>query len=873
MIIVLGIQQTASAQCINQSETNTPWTYIPYFDGYDSYINVREGSGDNAQYWFDHDFTFDMWLKVTFPKTSDDNYVFFSVGTWGDDYNSLYLFFEEYDNDNHWRIRISDGTDGGSTTDRFFYIDDFDNDWYLKWNHIALTYDEYNMRLYLNGSKVLDQSFTFYDTDWGHCVLGGNGTYHEHDFRGDISGFRIWDDKKLTDSEIAYIWDKTFDGENTFASNRRYLNQYLTINMYTSDDNVYSIVPNKQMNEHGIERHNNKHPARPPRIRSLTASNDYNEITLDWTIGTGATPLPTFYVYRKEQGQSGKGDLLCRTNATSYTDTDPDLACDIDYVYTVESVWYNEDDPMNMNGGYYDSEDDLTVTITTKTYPKVGSLSVEAGACDGRIYLDWNNNTPTPVSYSIKFKEDGGSWSTLVNELTVSNYDYEVPTNDLGKSFKYKVDAVGDGCSNYSDEKEGRGNMVCTAVPTSVISSAFDGNIKLIWDFVQSGSPATNFKIFRSTNGVTFNVINPSVDINDREYIDVDAEMCISYQYKVKAYNECNSGDEVNPLSDPSNATILPIQFDNVFTYDGNAEFDASKGYYNNKVLLEWSVNPAKITDIDNYEIYRKTGTGSYQLIETINNSNATSYNDQTTEANVFYEYKIFAKGDCDGTLTTSDSLVALGFRMNTGIVSGKITYQGGNTVENAEVRVSSDQEVEASSIDFDGINHLLTSNKFVDDSLFQNPLTVETWIKPGAMTSYQRNIFFSIEKSLFYIGISNMKPIVGLNTHYFGCGSEDPISRLEPDTSLEENTWYHIAVSFDPDAGSIKLYLNGDLIESDIFTAQNPWAIEESCGADYSDYSVYLGTGGTSTDMYKGNLDELRIWQKIGRASCRERV
>ena len=96
MIIVLGISQAANAQtCINENQTNTPWTYIPYFDGADSYIDVRAESGDDAQYWFDHDFSFDMWLKVTFPKSgADSKYTFFSVGNWCDDNNSLYLYFE-----------------------------------------------------------------------------------------------------------------------------------------------------------------------------------------------------------------------------------------------------------------------------------------------------------------------------------------------------------------------------------------------------------------------------------------------------------------------------------------------------------------------------------------------------------------------------------------------------------------------------------------------------------------------------------------------------------------------------------------------------------------------------------------------------------
>ena len=241
LILLLGLLfiftgRLFSQTCIDESEANTAWTNIPYFDGAESYINVNELNAtetNNASYWFTGSFSIDMWLRCTWPDdyTSDNTYFFFAAGPWDDDYNSLLLYFEETSEGN-WRIRISDGNDSGGNTDIMYYID-YDGDYMNQWKHVALTYDDYTMRLYIDGVKKKEGSFTFNKIPYQHCVLGGHDSNHSEDFRGYISGFRVWTDIKLTDSQVSYIWDKTFNDEETFG-NYSYLYDILNINIFKS---------------------------------------------------------------------------------------------------------------------------------------------------------------------------------------------------------------------------------------------------------------------------------------------------------------------------------------------------------------------------------------------------------------------------------------------------------------------------------------------------------------------------------------------------------------------------------------------------------------------------------------------------------------
>jgi len=217
-------------------------------------------------------------------------------------------------------------------------------------------------------------------------------------------------------------------------------------------------------------------------------------------------------------------------------------------------------------------------------------------------------------------------------------------------------------------------------------------------------------------------------------------------------------------------------------------------------------------------------------------------------------------------TIKISDSLVTIGFRTSTGIVAGKITYQGGNAVENAEVRIGSSESIESNSLAFNGMNDYMGTNAFHNDSIMFKPLSIEAWIKPELMQSQEKKIIFSGYSGIFYLALKNMHPICGVNENIMdgGLNPENPIITIESDTTLDAGTWYHLAINFLPATGQFQLFLNGELIQEAIVDQAVDIASLDLLGA----YEFTVGSANGYSNFYSGNIDEIRIWQQFRDAS-----
>lgn len=849
-----------SQNCISESQTLQTWTNVPYLDGHESYIEIRaknQSESNNASQWVEGDFTIDTWIKPTWstnPSECDERYTLFSAGPWGDDHNSVYILFQK-NGDGSWTLRVSDGYDDGSNGDLRHNIN-YASDYYNKWRHVTLTFSQSVLRLYIDGEKVQEKtSFLIENEDipWWHITIGHHSDRSE-DFRGYVSGFRIWDNLKMTDAEVAYIWNKTFDGVNSMENSWQYLYNSLVVNMFTSSSDIYSLTDNALMSESGIVRKSDVfHPGLPVKAYNFTSSNNCDEIHLNWTnSGSHATN----YVYRKLEGESGRGTLVCRTNDNYFIDSEPDVAPGQNYTYTLVSVWKNPNNPFFRNNGLYEQVVGEQ-TIALRKYPQIKNLTVlddaSMGNCNAQVSLKWDPITPAPTDYYIQYKLEGGSFTTLVNGLNATEYLHNVSSNLLGKEITYRIDAGGDGCVNPSNEVVASANEACSTVPTNVTADINGDNITVNWDFTQSGAPATAFSIYRSEEGGSFNLLQNDISVKDRSFSDLSAIMCTNYQYKVEAYNSCGS-----ILSVASGTVKIPVQFGNVFTFDASPYFDASKGYYNQQVELEWKVNPDKKADIENIEIYRHKPNQTYTLISTIENPNTTYWADQNSDANQIYEYLIRATGHCGVDEVISDSLKTIGFRTSTGIVSGKVTFEGGNAVENAEVVIDAENPIQTSSFWFNGQDNMLTtenSTAFAEKNLVNNSLSFEAWIKPELSTSGYRKIIFSEDLLRLNLYLVNMRPTVILNDKAVNEGAQTPLAIAASDTVLEAGKWSHIAFTLDAENGKLTLFLNGEELNTADYMPVIPWG-----NTDASAQKVQIGGSVQSAGNlgFYGNIDEV---------------
>ncbi|HSD13027.1 MAG TPA: LamG-like jellyroll fold domain-containing protein [Flavobacterium sp.] len=85
-----------------------------------------------------------------------------------------------------------------------------------------------------------------------------------------------------------------------------------------------------------------------------------------------------------------------------------------------------------------------------------------------------------------------------------------------------------------------------------------------------------------------------------------------------------------------------------------------------------------------------------------------------------------------------------------------------------------------------------------------------------------------------------------------FGVGSPD-ITILST-TDVNDGTWKHIAVTWKQSTGQMQLYINGNL-EASTFGS--------TAARTASDF-IKIGTANTFVSFFNGNIDELRIWNKV---------
>ncbi len=146
-------------------------------------------------------------------------------------------------------------------------------------------------------------------------------------------------------------------------------------------------------------------------------------------------------------------------------------------------------------------------------------------------------------------------------------------------------------------------------------------------------------------------------------------------------------------------------------------------------------------------------------------------------------------------------------------------------------------------SIQFNG-----NDNKaIIFDSPSLNPssfLTLESWVR-----------FKEVDSQQSYI-ISKSGDVTGFELFTKGTGNiRSVVFKIEPgsiktNTVLEDEIWYHIAATYD--GKMMKLYVNGKL-ESELYASGNLGISKEP---------VLIGKRNiNSVDTYKGNIDEVRIW------------
>ena len=130
-------------------------------------------------------------------------------------------------------------------------------------------------------------------------------------------------------------------------------------------------------------------------------------------------------------------------------------------------------------------------------------------------------------------------------------------------------------------------------------------------------------------------------------------------------------------------------------------EFDATKGTYENSVLLQWSAEQSG-TAATTYDLFhRQVDSDDWAAIGSVSGTGSTySFEDRNVSAGLYYEYKVEAyQGQRSATDVKIYSKKSYGFSQSSGVVSGSITYNNSSAaVEGVRVTLTSNDEIESNA-------------------------------------------------------------------------------------------------------------------------------------------------------------------------------
>ncbi|PHQ29925.1 LamG-like jellyroll fold domain-containing protein [Leeuwenhoekiella nanhaiensis] len=321
--------------------------------------------------------------------------------------------------------------------------------------------------------------------------------------------------------------------------------------------------------------------------------------------------------------------------------------------------------------------------------------------------------------------------------------------------------------------------------------------------------------------------------------------------------------------------------------------FDISKGYYGDKVLINWEIRN-NFDLLKTIKIYRRVFTpdGSLPFNFVANISPAeTQYEDRYVEGGVLYEYKLFADGIIDSEVSYSNFITGVGFRNPTAVVTGNVSFEGGNPVKDVILKANPNGSANTygaalrvpagGGITVDGIDRPITTaatyqawlrpaQSYTSDGemntrlfrmeSFTNAINIDTRFDAGS-----RELRFTIGGSVFIL--NNYLPSGEINSR-----GDDVLIPIE-----NFNTKFtHVSVVLEHNTIP-KLFINGRPVTSSYATLANEALVDIEPGYTAPYFSV---TEGTTTNtlaitadtewnkVISGGLrpldmDEIRIWKK----------
>jgi hypothetical protein len=200
--------------------------------------------------------------------------------------------------------------------------------------------------------------------------------------------------------------------------------------------------------------------------------------------------------------------------------------------------------------------------------------------------------------------------------------------------------------------------------------------------------------------------------------------------------------------------------------------FTVSKGYFSDRIEINWDIkkNQEKIISITVYRTEDVTNANPNwgKPLKTLAGDVGT-FSDTNVEGGKLYRYKIFAKGiEVDGLeILYSNFITGIGYRNPTGVITGNISYTGGNPVKDVLITANPT----GSTLRFGSSLNVPTNSYISIPNLhkgLQDSITLQAWVKPTASFTNDELVLFNMMSSgiggSFPININFSNNVLSLN-------------------------------------------------------------------------------------------------------------
>ncbi|PKM17143.1 MAG: hypothetical protein CVV11_21465, partial [Gammaproteobacteria bacterium HGW-Gammaproteobacteria-15] len=351
-------------------------------------------------------------------------------------------------------------------------------------------------------------------------------------------------------------------------------------------------------------------PAKP------TASVNINEVTLGWSVVSGATG------YRIRQNINGTWELT-EVNVGAVSSRGFPNSVAGSYQYQIRAC--------NVNGqcsGYSPVSNSVTVLPVPAVPAKPGIGFTAANA----LNVTWNSVSGA-VTYRLR-QSTNGTWSTTETN-TGSATSRNFPGLGVG-SYQYQVKAcnVNGQCSGWSAASDARSVLVVPAIPAKPGAGFTAANaLNVTWNPV---SGAVTYRLRQSTNGTWQTTETNAGNATSRGFPSLGVG---SYQYQVKACNANNYCSDWSAASDARSVLAVPaVPAKPGTTISGNS------------ITASW----VKVNGATSYTI-RQSRNGSWQADTNVGDVLSKPFPSLAVGS---YQYQVRAcnaNGQCSGYSTASD--------------------------------------------------------------------------------------------------------------------------------------------------------------------------------------------------------------------------